>query len=242
MKKLIYFTLGNNKEYLKLADLCVKSLYHQNYDGDFLFITDLTNELFRSIKFKKSPLFLSIPTDDLLKSSANKLKLYSYENIKEYDKIIFSDLDILWTSNPDIIFNMLDEDLFFMSNEESLMSDEWWGARIFDNNEKEQISINNIKGVNAGIFAFNSNMINHLEKIDNFLNNNINLVNECLEQPFVNAYVYRNNLYNTKLNGLVSHKGYSLEPFDGVALHFAGGPGSFDIKYNKMINYYDKNF
>lgn len=242
MKKLIYFTLGNNSNYLKLLDLCVKSLYHHNYDGDLLFITDLKDEILQNIKFKNPPLFLPIPTSNLLESSANKLKLYLYENIKEYDKIIFSDLDILWTSNPDIIFDIIDEDLFFMSTESELMSSEWWGARIFSGNEKEQIYLNKVNGVNAGIFAFNNNMIDHIEKIDHFLNNNLHLVNICLEQPFMNVYVYRNNIYNTRLNGLVSHNGYETEYFNGVVLHFAGGPGNFDKKYERMLRYYNKNF
>lgn len=57
MKKLIYFTLGYNKDYIKLAKLCVESLYINNYDGDFLFITNLENELLSSIDFKMIPFF-----------------------------------------------------------------------------------------------------------------------------------------------------------------------------------------
>jgi len=43
------------------------------------------------------------------------------------------------------------------------------------------------------------------------------------------------------LNGLISHNGYNIDSFNGAALHFAGGPGNFDIKYDKMIKYYTKN-
>jgi hypothetical protein len=40
---------------------------------------------------------------------------------------------------------------------------------------------------------------------------------------------------------LIVH-GYNLKNYDGIALHFAGGPGNFDTKYEKMINFYKKNF
>ena len=58
MNKLIYFTLGHNINYIKLAKLCVESLYKNEYDGEFLFITDLKDELLKSIDFKKEPFFL----------------------------------------------------------------------------------------------------------------------------------------------------------------------------------------
>lgn len=84
-------------------------------------------------------------------------------------------------------------------------------------------------------------MVYHLKEIDSFLKNNLNLSNECLEQPFLNVYLYRKKIYNTRLNGLVSHNGYNIDSFDGIALHFAGGPGNFKMKYYKMSNYYQRN-
>lgn len=241
MKKLIYFTLSHNPNYIRLADLCIKSLYESGYDGDFLFITDLKNEILNQINFKTEPNFLVSNNGNLLESSANKLKLFLFDRINQYDKIIFSDLDILWTSNPDIIFSMIDNDEFYMSNENSLMSDDLWGGRILNESEKLEIESLKIRGLNAGIFGFNRNMVKHLEQIDIFLNNNLDLLNVCLEQPFLNVYLHRKKLYNTKLNGLVSHNGYNINNFSGVALHFAGGPGNFKAKYDKMINY-KKNY
>ena len=73
------------------------------------------------------------------------------------------------------------------------------------------------------------------------MNNNIHLSNICLEQPFFNVYLYRNSLYDNKLTKYVSHNGYNLDSFNGVALHFAGGAGNYDIKYEKMINFLNTN-
>lgn len=242
MKNLIYFTLGNNLNYIKLADLCVKSLYKFGYDGDFLFITDLENEIMSQIKFVKRPHFLKIEKSSLLHSSANKLRVYQFDKIYDYEKIIFSDLDVLWTKSPNTIFDIIKSDEFYMSNENSLMSDEWWGGNILNSEEKEHIINNKILGVNAGIFAFNNKMVSFFEKIYKFMNDNIFLSNACLEQPFLNVFLFRNKIYNTKLNDFVSHNGYHLSKYDGVVLHFAGGPGNFPMKYEKMINFYNNNF
>jgi len=242
MKKLIYFTLGSNKEYVKLANLCVESLYKNNYDGDFLFITNFKEIILELIFFKKDPFFLNVDETDLLLSSSNKLKIYNFNHIDNYDKIIYSDVDILWLSNPNKIFNQIIEDKFYVSNENGLMSDEYWGGRILNENEKKIINENNIRGINAGIFGFNKNMIYHLKNVEEFLNQNNNLINVCLEQPFINVYLFRNNLYNNTLNECVSHNGYNVDSYEGTVLHFAGGPGNFEHKYNKIINYNTKNF
>jgi hypothetical protein len=241
-KNLIYFTLGNNVDYIKLAKLCIDSLYYNGYDGDFLFITDLETELLNEINFKKKPYFLVLDKSELLESSSNKLKIYLFDKAYEYNKIIFSDLDILWTSSPDKMFNIIENEKFYVSNENSLMSENWWGGDILNDTEKEEIQKNNILGINAGIFGFKPIMIDHLKNIDIFLNNNQHLVNNCLEQPFFNVYLYRNKIYDNQLTNLISHIGYYLTEYDGIVLHFAGGPGNFPIKYEKMINFYNKNF
>jgi hypothetical protein len=77
--------------------------------------------------------------------------------------------------------------------------------------------------------------------MDNFLSENLHLVNIVLEQPFLNVYLYREKIYNTILTEVISHSGYYLDNFDGLILHFAGGPGSFETKWEKMNSYKNKN-
>jgi hypothetical protein len=208
----------------------------------FLFITNLKEIILNTISFKKEPFFINVDETNLLISASNKLKIYQFQNIEDYDKIIYSDLDILWLSNPDTIFNEIVEDKIYVSNEIELMSEEWWGGNILNENEKQFIKENNIKGINSGIFGFNKIMINHLKNIEEFLYQNQNLINDCLEQPFFNVYLFRNNLYDNILNKCICHYGYNMDYYDGTVLHFAGGPGNFEHKYNKIINYKNKNF
>jgi hypothetical protein len=48
---LIYFTLGNNPNYLILAKLCIDSLVKVGYTGDLLFITNMKNGVLETIKY-----------------------------------------------------------------------------------------------------------------------------------------------------------------------------------------------
>jgi lipopolysaccharide biosynthesis glycosyltransferase len=179
---------------------------------------------------------------NLLHSSSNKLKIYLFDKINDYDKIIYCDLDIIWLKNPNNIFNLIKTNEIYLTNENVLMSEDFWGGKLLTQEEKQLISKENIKGLNAGIFAFNHNMIKEFQKIDVFFDSNVSLANECLEQPFINTYVFRNKIYNTQMNEFVSHNGYNLKDYDGVLLHFAGGPGNYSIKYDKMKNFYETKY
>lgn len=249
MNNLIYFTIGNNIQYINLAQLCINSLYKQKYNGDILFIT---NDIYKNAiqQYITTPndktYFLILDSEtNLVESSANKLKIYKFQNIQKYQYIICCDLDILWINHPDIIFNLIiDNHIIYISNDNKnyTMAHKYWGGDILSDREKRLVNDTNTIGLNAGLFAFHTNAMNHIIAIDNFFNTHQNLVNECLEQPFINAYLYRKKAYSLLPEKIVSHNGYNYKSnqFDGVVLHFAGGPGNYSQKVQTMENYYTK--
>lgn len=274
---LIYFTLGHNPDYYRLAELNLRSLFDTGYRGDILIIKDNkctevldidyygsespTIDIDKTILYEselpardieiynfhhrhmaKRIKWLEIDCDGMLGASSNKLRLYEYEDIELYDRIIYCDVDALWMSNPESIFVRTDGDLkFIVSTEDHLMCDAWWGGDIWDSDEIEVLDKYKYRGINAGFFAFNREMVPHLKRMYDFMMNNINLKNECLEQPFFNVYLYRNKLYHVGLNDLVSHRGCEIDTYDGHVLHFACGPGDFKLKHEKMLSFIRKN-
>jgi hypothetical protein len=251
MKKLIYFSLGNSKNYINLAKLCIDSLYRQNYDGDILFITDMEPDFIAShVKTPTTPLFLQTPQSTLADSSSNKLKIHYYPDIEnKYEKFIYCDIDIIWLKSPDNIFNVIQNDIFYMSNEldqcirfKDLMTNPFFGGNLLSQEDHRIINEQNIYGLNAGFFALNSSMIKHIRAMDNILSNNPSLMNACLEQPLFNAYIYKNQIYSNELNQFICHDGYNVARYDGVVLHFAGGPGNYNQKFQKMMEYINENF
>ena len=259
MKKLIYFTIGNNINYLKILKVCIDSLKKTDYDGDILFITEFENQIRENIELDNC-YFLNMGSTDTLSAASNKLKIYLYENIHSYDKFIYCDLDTIWIKSPNILFDSIEENKIYLSSdyniwaqrmkmnfENLLMSHDFWSGDLLNDNEIKYIKNNNITGFNSGFFAFNISMINTIKEIDEFLIQNLRYFS-CLEQPYVNVFLLRNGLYDSSLNKYISHMGnnYVIEDFEdfkktGVLLHFAAGIGDVDFKYNNMMKFIDTN-
>lgn len=248
-KKLIYFSIGNQLSYLELANLNIQSLYKQGYDGDILFISDIPQEqVLSSIVFKKEPLFLSVDKSNLAVSAVNKLKIYRYSNLSQYNKIIFCDVDILWTASPNNIFDLIKEDKIYISNElvkckklERLMSISDFGGEIFSQDDIDYINRHEIYGLNTGFFAFNYNMVSYFEDMHDILINNPQYINHCLEQPLINFYLYKKNIYTVALNDYICHDGNNTNIYTGTALHFAGKTGNYNQKFQAMNRYITNN-
>ena len=60
MKKLIYFTISNNIEYLTLLKMCIKSLNRFDYDGDILFIR--ISQVLPTVNIRLTPFQLQYDT------------------------------------------------------------------------------------------------------------------------------------------------------------------------------------
>ena len=251
---LIYFTISGNVNYVNLLDLCLKSLAENgSIEADLLFITteNLKSEIQKLEVVRTFTCHYQIEsTTDLFHSSSNKLKVYKFEFIHKYDRILFLDCDMLIIGELNSIFDLCTPDEFCVSNEDLTlpMSDSYWGWNLFNEVDKEFIKANMIPGINGGIFLFPSSCIDDLQKIDElteayFRDHNDNLP-DCLEQPFVNWYLFRNK-YNTGLNPYVSHSGYKInfikEKNNNVrVLHFCGGPGSYLPKIASMTDVYNQ--
>lgn len=245
MKKLIYFTLNNKADYVKLAKLCIDSLYINGYDQDILFITNLKNEILKEIKFKSPVYFLEVDKSNLLYSAANKLRIFEWEQCHLYSDILFCDLDILWRNSPDEMFASIEEGKICFSCEHPRPMDGryWSGDGLFDKNELKEIKKHRVKGVNTGLFGFKSNLLFHFKAMHDFLIKNADRLGPCLEQPCMNVYCYRNKILSRSLTPLVSQSGYKglayFKDKDFSAIHFQGGPGNSQYKYQKMNKFYN---
>lgn len=247
---LIYFTLGNNIDYVKLAKLCIDSLISTGYRGDLLFITDMEKEIINEISYNGNLFFMKTSSHNGYKSSSNKLKVYQYEHISKYQKIIFCDLDILWIKSPNLIFELITDDKFYVADDDFIESIQdklkinilmstplnYYGFSLLTPDELQIINENNIKGFSCGFFAFNNSLLNELKNMD-IIYSSLDNDFECAEQPIMNTYLWRKNLYENSLNEIITHQGYFNDSLEYVLVHFAGGVGNFNDKYNKMINH-----
>lgn len=245
---LIYYTLGNNLEYLNILNLNILTLekYYKN-NFELLFIVDEQfKDSFKSNLVTKIPYNIFFTeTLSMRDSSINKLKIYQYDKIEIYDKVIYCDCDILWCSDPNNVFELINNDKILVSNEThhyELMTNPYWSSNLLNEDEINKINNSKLQGFNGGFFAFSSKSIKIIENIFKFYIDNINSINECIEQPYINVYLFRNNLFDLNLTKLVNHNGYNIDKINGeTVIHFAGGPGSYLFKMDKMKLFYEKN-
>lgn len=241
MSKLIYFTLGYNLDYLNLTKLCIDSLYKNGYDGDFLFISEFENKILEKIEFQKKPYFIFSKNENLFQSSANKFKIYQFEKIKNFNKILFCDSDILFLKNPDILFDKIKEDKIYLCKETDLIAHELWGGNLINDDERKDICQKRIYGMNAGLFGFKNNMVDVFKKLEDYMLDNIDKGNACLEQPYLNVFLYRNGMYDDSFSDEVTAKGYDMDKFEGAAIHFTTESGNYSKKIEKMIEFKKNN-
>lgn len=242
MKNLIYYSIGGNLQYIEILNMHLKSLSkYIDLNIDILFITD--NNFIEKIKNTLDKLNLNIDnfyffisdTSSVQKSSYSKLKIYDWTLIKNYEKIFYCDIDTIWTNNISNIFNtIVNSDDIYVSNEDGTMGGCYYnGKDFFSNEELKKIKENNVKAINFGAFGFFSKSVLIFKQIEQFMMDNLDKMNVCIEQPYGNVVLYRNNVINNSFNTLISHDHITKK----TLMHFPGGPGNYVDKINKMKEY-----
>jgi len=109
LKNLIYYTVFFDKGYVELLNKSIMSvLENGGASFDILLITDrATKKKIERQPFTKyiKPKYLLVAAPaDGIKASQNKLKVFDYDRIKRYSKILFLDCDVICLRDVDKIF------------------------------------------------------------------------------------------------------------------------------------------
>ncbi len=243
MKNLMYYTVGYNSSYLEMLVLHIRSLIRFNSaDTDLLIITNQATRKIISVMFPEIVFdYLIVDTGSADQTITNKLKIYQYDKIHDYDKVLFCDADSLWNKSPDDVFKAIVNDKINVATEPQLMNNEsgYWGNNLLSESQRRDITQKGIMGINGGVFGFKNNMSQVFKEIEKFVLDNPTMKNGCYEQPFLNVYLYTNNLINTTLDSFVSNA-YPDEDAsnDKHLIHFLGS--SDESKLKRMLKFYNK--
>lgn len=211
-KNLIYFTVFLNEEYVDLIELALQSIYDctPNITFDVLFVTDEEYKqkiLQKTIISKYNCFFHILPTPlSGPRASINKLTVFDYANINQYEKILFLDCDTICIRDINEVFNLvvLPNKLYTGTNKNILahaLSTPTHGIMFFTQKDVETIASNfgNFKPFNAGQFVFynTSRMKSHFNNTRWLIDNWPGYL--FFEQGAMNYYFVINNI-STILN------------------------------------------
>lgn len=239
IKKLIYSCVFFNYKYIELISLLLKSYIlfgNPSNDIDYLIIcspkfkNDIQN-IFNKLKINGKIWCLDLNT--LFESAYSRLKIFDYEDIDLYNKILYLDCDILITNSIDNILNFQLEDKIYCLQEGCCRN---FHFGLF--NDEEYNLLDKSSAFSSGIILFNNSVIikdlflKTLTHIYTHINNKLSIPH-CLDQPFIIYHAINNNLYNnTKLIGICINNPNTFN--NQTISHYCGGPGHYESKISKM--------
>ena len=203
-KNLIYYCVYGD-EYLELFNICISTLLKQkekNYD--ILIITDeITKQKIKKQKYNVEIFFhLTQSPIDGVEASQNKIKIFNFELIKNYKKIMYLDCDIFAIKKFNKIFDSdLQSNVFYtLSSEENKSKMQFksplYGFSILNDCFISEMEQKNQNPFNAGQFLFlNSNkMKKHFDNLNWFMENWAG--EYFFEQSFMNYYFCKAGITN----------------------------------------------
>lgn len=235
----------HQKSYIDLLKLLITSISEKaNVNNETTDILIITSPAFQPLIQKDLDTFelpihyhlLDLHT--LMESSCCKLKIFQYEHVDRYDKILYLDTDVLVNSDVNVLFNTEISPDKLHALEEGEIGHPYWGGQFFDFTNFER----NTPAFSAGVFYFlNSPSMKQL-----FADTNAHIANYtgptpvCLDQPFL---VY-NSIMQNKCDIQFMKKYLENNPSsvsrEKIIYHFPGGPGDFSSKWHKMTAFWEK--
>ena len=236
----IFCCVFNQTKYIDMFYLLLESIFIYGNLSDNTNILIYTSTSFMN-KIKKSHLFndkkikfeINDSYDNIDKACKARLDLFNLSSIKNYEKILYLDTDILIKDNINKIFDVCEENLLYVLEEGNINdAKDFWGKTLFKN---EVNNYDDKTAFTSGILLFNN-----CEKIKNLFNKiNEDIVKRpykfaCYDQPYIVYNAFKYNLYNNKiLKSLVVNNDNNIYS-DKVIHHFPGGPGIYQHKIDAM--------
>ena len=236
----IFCCVFNQDKYVDMFLLLLESIFIY---GDFDYNTHIlvyTSTQFMN-KIKQSNLFnnekikfeINDTYDNIGKACYARLDLFNLPSVKNYNKILYLDTDILVKDHINKVFDVCKKDILYVLEEGDINGNlHHWGKTLFGD------EINNYKDKTA--FTSGILLFNNCEKIKNLFNKiKEDIVKRpynfsCYDQPYVVYNAFKYNLYNNKILKTLAVNNDSNIHSNKVIHHFPGGPGVYQHKIDTM--------
>lgn len=254
-KNLIYYSVYKNANYLEMLNLSILSLLKHNSSDkfDILIITDKNtkakiNELF--FVSKKSPLYhITKSPKDGVEASINKIKIFDFNKINDYQNILYLDCDTASKSNIDGIFDNIKSNVLYTTYSlktklTELFKTMVYGFESVDDEFVKQTLKSEQYPFNAGQFLFKNStrMREHFKNLNYFVSTWRGKY--FFEQGFMNYYFcgagITENMHLTEYIGFLSPDAIIPDKFKPIT-HFAGSPLNGFSKYYLMDSLFNSS-
>ena len=239
----IFITVFNQEQYVDMFFLLLESIFTYGILDENTKILVYTSTPFMNM-IKQSHLFTNAKINFEINDTYNnvdkackaRLDLFNLVSVKNYNKILYLDTDVLVKDDINKVFEVCKEDILYVLEEGEIDSNhDYWGKSLFRN------EVNNYKDKTA--FSSGVMLFNNCEKIKglfNKINEDItNRPHRFHDQPHIVYNAFKYNLYNNKiLKSLVVNNDDNVHS-DKVIHHFAGGPGVYQHKIVNMTKFLD---
>jgi len=242
---LIYMCVSHQQSYINLLKLLIDSISLKGkINKDTTDILIITSPEFHPIIQKELESFVLpicyyiLNLNSLMESSCCKLKIFSYNQINKYQKLLYLDTDVLINSDVNLLFSneISSEKLYAL--EEGKIGHEHWGSQFFDFTKFDK----DATAFSAGVFYFmNSLSMKKLfEDVNMHIANYIGKNPPCLDQPFLVFNSFIQGKYNNQLMKKYLENNPKILSNEKIIYHFPGGPGDYSSKFAKMTAFWDK--
>jgi len=237
--KCIFCCVFSQEKYVEMFYILLESIFiFGNLENTDILV--YTSSVFME-KIKNSHLFdskikfeINDTYDNIDKACKARLDLFHLDSVKNYNKILYLDTDIIIKDDINKVFDVCVEDILYVLEEGEIDSDtDFWGKTLFVDDIYPDKS-----AFTSGILLFNN-----CKKISDLFDE----INEdirkrpynfsCYDQPYIVYNAFKYNLYNNKiLKTLAVNNDHNIHS-DKVIHHFPGGPGVYQYKILLMNNF-----
>ena len=241
----IFCCVFNQEKYIDMFYLLLESIFiYGNLDKKTNILV-YTSTPFMNI-IKKSHLFndkkikfeINDTYDNIDKACKARLDLFNLPSIKNYNKILYLDTDILIKDDINKVFNVCEKDILYVLEEGGIdWNTNYWGLLLFGH---EIYKYDDRSAFTSGILLFNN-----CETIKDLFNKiKEDIINRSYEnsydQPYIVYNAFKYNLYNNKILKSLAVNNYNNIyniHDDKVIHHFPGGAGVYAHKIDTMNNF-----
>lgn len=242
---LIYICVFCQESYINLLKLLITSILMKgNINKETTDILIITSPSFQPLIQKELELidlpirYYILDLHTLMEACSCKLKIFQYNEIDKYEKILYLDTDVLVNSDINILFNTEIPSDKLHALEESYIGHEYSGGIFFDLKAFYKYT----PAFSSGVFYFiNSISIKKLFEdtnihIDNYMREN-NEPPGCLEQPFLIYNSFIQDKYDNQFMKKYLENNPEKVNEDIIIYHFPGCPGEYNSKLSKMLDF-----